>query len=528
MRGAIAVIFVLLVAAVTPGVVAAQVRGSPDLELYLSDNRVTPGEETELSLSILNTGDIDTGGNPANEARVTTARGTTLEVREGDAPISVKTGKIAVGSVPEGTTGPIPFSVVVDEDAEPGTYTIPVRVSYTHTSQISEREPFVQQERSVSETLEVTLVVEDESRFEILGTSSDVAVGDSGTVTMQVRNTGNAPASDATISVQSPNSDVTLGAGAQAAESYVGSWAAGETKEVTYRVNVAEEAERRTYSLQATIGYDNEEGQAREAGPLATGFVPSGAQEFEIGNVESTLRVDSEGTISGQVANTGDVVAENAVLVLETQTQNLNPVETEVALGTLEPGQGADFAFDVEVGSEASAGPRQFTFRLEYRNEEGEKRQSDPLDTQVTVGEKQKEFTVQPVNATVEAGSGTTLEVTVTNNGDEPLTDISAKLFADSPLSTTDDEAFIQSLGPGESATIKFAVSADGAALEKDYPVSMDFQYDNARGDTLLSDTYQVAVQVEEPEDGGLPIIPIAAGAILVALIGLYILYRRQ
>ncbi|WP_336359161.1 COG1361 S-layer family protein [Haladaptatus sp. ZSTT2] len=528
MKRTIAVVLLLLVVAVAPGVVAASVRGSPDLDLYLSDNRVTPGEETQLSVTIQNTGDIDSGGSPANEARVTTARGTTLEMRESSAPITIKSGKVAAGSVPEGTSPPIPFSIVVDEDAAPGTYTIPIRVSYTYTNQISDREPYAQQQRSVTETHDVTIVVEDESRFEIVGTTSDASVGDSGTVTVRVQNVGSAPAEDATLSVQSPNSDVTLGAGAQTAESFVGSWAAGETKAVTYRVNVADDAERRSYSLQTTVAYENEDGEQVQSSPLATGFVPGGAQEFEIGNVESNLRVDAEGTLRGQVANTGDVVASNAVLVIDTQTQNLNPVETEVALGTLEPGQASEFAFDIEVGEEASAGPRQFTFHLEYRNNEGEKRQSDPLDTQVAVGQKLKEFNVEAVNATVTGGQSTTLEVAVTNNGEEALSDISAKLFADSPLSTSDDEAFIQSLEPGETATIEFAVSADGAALEKNYPVSMDFQYDNEQGDTKLSDTYQLPVQVNEPEGGGLPVIPIAVGAIAIALIGLYVLYRRQ
>ena len=69
-------------------------------------------------------------------------------------------------------------------------------------------------------------------------------------------------------------------------------------------------------------------------------------------------------------------------------------------------------------------------------------------------------------------------------------------------LTSSDDEAFIDRLESGETETITFAISAGGSALSKSYPVSLDFQYDDADGDTLLSDTYQVPVTVEEPEGG--------------------------
>jgi hypothetical protein len=83
------------------------------------------------------------------------------------------------------------------------------------------------------------------------------------------------------------------------------------------------------------------------------------------------------------------------------------------------------------------------------------------------------------------------------------VSDVSAKLFADSPVSVSDDEAFVSSIGPGETATITFSIGAAGSATPKVYPVSLDFQYDEPDGDTKLSDTYRVPVEVTEQEGGG-------------------------
>ncbi|MDY6818310.1 MAG: sialidase, partial [Halobacteriales archaeon] len=110
----------------------------------------------------------------------------------------------------------------------------------------------------------------------------------------------------------------------------------------------------------------------------------------------------------------------------------------------------------------------------------------------------------------------------------QTVRDVSAKLFADDPISSDDDEAFIDELEPGESAEITFGVSAGGGAMDKRYPVSLDFQYDDADGDTLLSDTYQVPVDVNRSTDGGPPIVPLVIVIALALLIGGGFLYYRR
>jgi len=75
--------------------------------------------------------------NPALTSEVTTARGVTVRVGDGDAPFEVTTDRQAVGNVPEGVSNPI-SRVVVPVDADPGTYRVPVTVRYSYTDYISE------------------------------------------------------------------------------------------------------------------------------------------------------------------------------------------------------------------------------------------------------------------------------------------------------------------------------------------------------------------------------------------------------
>ncbi|MFB6084046.1 MAG: COG1361 S-layer family protein [Halorientalis sp.] len=135
-------------------------------------------------------------------------------------------------------------------------------------------------------------------------------------------------------------------------------------------------------------------------------------------------------------------------------------------------------------------------------------------------------FAVSIVNGTVENGGSTTIGIAVTNTANETLRAISAKLFADSPISVSDSEAYIDELEPGQTKTVTFSVAASGA-LPKQYPLSLDFEYNDADGDTLLSDRYRVPLEVTERSGGGgLPLPLIGVGVVLVVAIGGYMRFR--
>ena len=116
----------------------------------------------------------------------------------------------------------------------------------------------------------------------------------------------------------------------------------------------------------------------------------------------------------------------------------------------------------------------------------------------------------------------------MTNTGDEPLRDVEAKAFVRAPLSSDDDEGIIPALAPGETKTIVIGLATGSNALEKSYPVSVDFQYELPDGDTRVSSTYQVPVTVEQQEDGGFPFLPVVLGAAAVVAVGLFAWFRRD
>ena len=628
----------VVVLSVVPAPAAADVEGNPEIDAALTDNTVTPGEETRLELQLINRGDVDSGSarNPQWADRVTTARGLTATVQDEDVPIDVRTGTQAVGTLPEGSAPPISVPITVDDDASPGTYTVDVEVEYTYTSRIDDNDGDETQ-RTVRRTVPVTLEIEDDASFDVVAVDSEVRAGSTETVSLTVENGGSTTAADATLALESPNADLTVGGaasgtrsvgtlapgeqttveyevtatpdthtgtyattltaqyetdgvsrvsdqtvalspdpqqefnvvnatsavpvadtgtvtvqlrndgplavddaevrlestsgqftfqGSASASRFVGPWAPNETRTVTYDVGATEDAESREYTLSAAVTYRDDDGDTATAPSRSLGVTPAPEQTFAVSNTSATLAVGKDGQLRGTVTNTGGRTVDSAVVRFLSQSETVTAIETEAPVGNLAPGESVNFQLPLEVSSSAEAGLKQFSLSVQYRNADDQQRESDTVDIRADVGPDADDFALDTNGTSVSAGDSTRLEVEVTNNGDDVYTDISAKLFAESPLSANDDEAFIARLEPGESETVVFSVGASSGALAKTYPLSMDFQYDAEDGDTLTSDTYRLPVDVTEDSDGGgLPVVPIAVALVLL-VVGVYA-YRR-
>lgn len=483
----------------------------PDFRVVVPEPTLVPGQQMQVTVQLVNDAD-------EVDERVRRARNVEVTARSGDTPITVKSGTRTVGDMPDGVVREVPFRVSVPRNLSAGTYRLALEVSYE----------FGQDQRA-TQTVHAAFRVEERARFRVLNATTDAPVGDSGTVTLTVRNVGEEPAEDATVTLQSVSPDLRFGQSASASR-FVDSWAPGETRTLRYEATVAPGAERRTHALQASVTFDDPDGTRHASATLSTGVTPRPEQSFTLGDVRGDLRVGREGSVTATVTNEGPETAVDAVVVFTGTSQNVHHLEREYAVGTLEPGESATFELPVEVSSAAGDGPRQLSYVLRYQNRDGTVRESDPLNARVTVKPARDRFRVEADANRVAAGSTARVVLVITNRGNETLRNVNAKAFVDDPLSTTDDEAFVGELPPGESATLVFGVSAAGSALEKTYSVSMDLQFETPDGETKLSDTYQAPVVVTTPDDsGGVPVRAVVVGAVLVVAVavGGWLWFRR-
>jgi hypothetical protein len=501
-----------------------QVRGSPVLELFASQRSVPAGAESTVTVDIVNTGEMEIG-NQLN-SRVTTARGLTLEIDDGGVPIDVEDGEIPVGDVSTAASPvPVELDVTVPDDVPDGRYEVEATARYRYTFEIIPEFNDHKDRRGIDD-FDLTIVVDDGARFAVLDTDTDAQVGGSGDVSVTMSNVGDEVARNAVVSGSTTSPGVSLGQGG--GQAFVGDWAPGENRTVTYDSSVAESFAGGAYALSSTVDYRNPNGIDETAAPARAGVVPLREQSFSLEDVSGTLEVGYSGTVSGTITNEGPLDVENGVLVADSGSNRVSLGESRYALPDVPAGESANFSFDADVSGSADPGPRQFRFTTEY--ESGDATLTAEETRRVEVAPRQPEFELAVDGATVSAGETTRINATITNRRPETLSSINAGLYADSPLTPVNDEAFVAELEPGESADIWFEVSAASSASVEEHPIELDFRYEDERGNDRISDITQVPVTVTEAvDDGGPPVALVAVGVLLaVAAVGGAVWYRRR
>ena len=538
---------VLLVVAVAltgaQPVAAEQVFGQPSIGLSVQDNRIAPGERTTLGVTVTNDGRLSQGGPAALEQRVKQARGVTLTVLDDriDAPIELTSGSVTLGSLPDGAVTTAPFQLETDESLQPGTYEIPIEVTYSYTRSADFSETasppgytdvsYTDSFRRTIVTVEV--VVEPEPRFEVVpGESTPVVAGDTGTLQFDLRNVGSETARKATVSLSARSGDVFFGAPSQPRQSqsvYVPELAPGESHAVSVQVGASSSLSPGEYPIGIDVAYETPDGLRGTSETLSTGIRVEPERTFDVRNISTqSFRVDEdEAVVRATIVNTGEAAAQNVVVRTQSQPP-LQATAPESAVGDLDPGESADIQFTFAVPADAEPGSLSLAFAVEYENRDGDLRRLDePIRRPVSLGAERDAFEVVSVDSSMSAGSGGTLSVTVRYTGERPISNANAKLFVNDPLSSADDGTFLGSFEPGETKTAEFSAAAAGSAMVKEYPASIEVRYDDASGNSKLADGIQFGVPVEAGS-GGLPLGVVGAGVGVLVLAGGVFVWQRQ
>ena len=509
---------------------SGDVVGNPDVTFTTSSEPLSADTTDELTVSIVNRGQVIQHGPSQYEDSVMTARGLTFEVKDENTPIDVQTGQVSVGNFPTGSTEKT-VSVTVPDTAEPGTYRLPVTYKYSYTRHIryGPSGPTEGSDSTRTKTDSITVEIKEDARFEIVETNATTQVGDDNDISFTLKNTGSEIARGANINAESQSGSLTFESGDASSTASVGDWEPGEVRTVTYSAALESDAPVRGYSVNLAVNYDDIDGIDRTSDPITTTVQSTREQEFALSDVESQLRVGEDGDLVGTVHNDGPLPARSVVVQYTGEDQSVIPTEDSTAVGTLEPGQSETFSLPIAISGSAQAGLRSLDMAVKYRNEEGETRTFQDLAVDAEIAPERDRFGTMVENRTIQAGGTRAVDVAVTNNLNEVASDVEVRLFADDPLDTGDtDTGYVQSLDPGETKTLTFELTTTGSAtVGSTYPISLDFRYDDTEGDSHLTKTYRIPIDVTESEEGGLP-LPVIAVALLVLGVGALVIYRRQ
>ena len=276
-------ILVLLLAllAVAPG--SAQgvkyLYGNPDLSATIAGtNEFAPGDETPVTVIVSNSGlnivKIAVPSMPPDD-QPNTAKLATVALKSGDAPFTVKTDPQFVSDIRGGSSATATFNVKVADSAKPGTYTLPLDVTYTYIETVDDHTDVLRYnyiKKTVTLPLEVR--VTPDLRVEVLDVRTEsLNVGTEGYVYMTIKNVGHDTGEKAIVKIARSGASPLIPTDGSA---YIGMLEPGETVDVKFKVSVADTAEEQSYPLDVAVTYENYEGETVTSKAVTVGLPVGG------------------------------------------------------------------------------------------------------------------------------------------------------------------------------------------------------------------------------------------------------------
>jgi len=140
---------------------------------------------------------------------------------------------------------------------------------------------------------------------------------------------------------------------------------------------------------------------------------------------------------------------------------------------------------------------------------------------------KEADFEITGAEGELKVGEkGGMIEVSYKNIGEDPADDAIARLSVFKPFSSTDDQAYIGMLLPGEKVAVNFKIDVDDDATPKPYGINSEIKYTDVRGDTIISESMKIPVNVSEA--GRSYTLPIVVLLILLTAAAASLYVRRR
>jgi len=271
-------------------------------------------------------------------------------------------------------------------------------------------------------------------------------------------------------------------------------------------------------------------------------------KDADIGNYADEMLQQSEMQYEAQATTAIGILA-----TLKSDNPNIKVKSGSQEAGTLKQGKqsASPTQFTIEINKDTPAGIYPLTLDLSYQYQNNVQVGGDDFDsvtglvTNKEVGlwyenktqtqtinievKKEPYFEVTNVTGDLYPDKGGMLYVTYKNTGEETAKDATVRISASDPFSTTDDQAYLGNLKPGDSAVAVFDMGVDETATAKPYSISSEIFYEDADGHDQTSDTINVNTKVLEAKQSihSLPGFELGTG-ITMALAACFVMLRRK
>jgi len=323
----------------------------------------------------------------------------------------------------------------------------------------------------------------------------------------------------------------------------IGDLASQKSATVSFTTKITTDATEGEYTLPLTIQYTYLAASSQEAAdilqsdyervnvtiPLTIKIKPSVKIEV-IEAVPENLSVGTGGYLILKIKNAGFEDGKKAtVRLIRNGNSPVIPTDSNVYIGDFTRNATVTCRYKVAISSEAGNQTYPVDVAVSYENRNGDMvtSASDTIGVPV-LGKLTFAVISGPVSIT--PGSDNVITVRYQNTGTQTAYHAQTRLSAVDPFTSSDNNAYLGDLKPGDVAMASYQISTDREAIAQDYTLDTEVRYRNALDNSQVSDTFKVDIRVvpSSQPTGMSAFLPVILPAVIIIGAGYYLLVMRK
>lgn len=322
----------------------------------------------------------------------------------------------------------------------------------------------------------------------------------------------------------------------------IGDLPSQKTATVRIATKITSDATEGEYTLPLTIRYLYLAASSQEAAdilqsdyqwrnetiPLTVKIKPSVKIEV-LEAIPENISVGSGGYLNLKIKNAGFEDGKKAtVKLVRNGNSPVIPTDSNIYIGDFPRNGTVTCRYKVAISSDAENQTYPVDVAVSYENNDGDMvtSASDTIGVLV-LGKLTFAMVSDPVSVT--PGSENVIAIQYRNTGTQTAYHAQARLSVVDPFTSSDNNAYLGDLKPGDTATAQFKISTDSAATAQDHALDTEVRYRDALDNSQVSDTFKVDIRVSpSPPTGIIAFLPVFLLAALVIGAGYYLLVMRK
>jgi len=313
---------------------------------------IVAGDNGEVQYAIRNTGTSTATDTEATFK--TNTEGTFFGQATGPSQSTAR----SIGSLEPREEEVVSVQMGAEENTDPGTYPIPVTVEFENRNGITE----------TADTARTNFTVQRDRSFEVNNVRlTDFRVDEpEAKLRATLTNEGPAPVQDMVVRIGAQDR---LPLSVTSGEAAVGDLDVGDSTEVSFTVNIPEEAEPGSISVPLMLEYENDADDVLQpTTPLRQRVVIGEERDrFRVLRTNATVSPGGDGELTTTIEYTGNETVTNANIKLFTNDP-LSSSDDGAYLGTVEPGETVTATFRISASDTALT--KEYTSAVEIRYDE--------------------------------------------------------------------------------------------------------------------------------------------------------------